>query len=153
MPAAAAAAATAGTAAAPRPGLCVDDNPAHLMLVTRLLDRRTDIRLISAKDGRRGIELARSALPDVILMDINLPGISGVTAFKILAGDPSTQHIPVIALSANAMPKDIANGLEAGFFRYLTKPIKVIEFMAAIDLALQAAQEYGLTGHPGATPP
>jgi PAS domain S-box-containing protein len=153
IPAAPAANATAGTAAAPRTVLCVEDNPANLLLVTRLLDRRTDIRLISAKDGRRGIELARSALPDVILMDINLPGISGLTAFKILAGDPSTQHIPVIALSANAMPKDIANGLEAGFFRYLTKPIKVIEFMAAIDLALQAAQECGHTGHREATRP
>jgi PleD family two-component response regulator len=59
----------------------------------------------------------------VILMDINLPGISGLTALKILAGDAATAHIPVVALSANAMPRDIEKGLEAGFFRYLTKPI------------------------------
>jgi CheY-like chemotaxis protein/two-component sensor histidine kinase len=120
--------------------LCVEDNPANLLLVGRLLERRPDIRLLSAKDGRRGIEVAREALPDVILMDINLPGISGITALKILAGDALTRHIPVIALSANAMPKDVATGLAAGFFRYLTKPIKVDEFMATLDLALDTAK-------------
>jgi len=119
--------------------LCVEDNPANLLLVGRLLERRPDMRLISAKDGRSGVELARRALPDVILMDINLPGISGITTLKILAGDPLTRHIPVIALSANAMPKDVASGLAAGFFRYLTKPIKVDEFMASLDLALGTA--------------
>ncbi len=120
--------------------LCVEDNPANLMLVARLLARRPDIHLLSAKDGRRGIELAQSAMPDVILMDINLPGISGITALKILAGDPATAHIPVIALSANAMPRDVEKGLEAGFFRYLTKPIKVDAFMNTLDLALAAAR-------------
>ena len=116
--------------------LCVEDNPANLRLVARLLARRLDIHLLSAKDGRRGVELARAAMPDVILMDINLPGISGLAALEILAGDPATAHIPVIALSANAMPRDIEKGLEAGFFRYLTKPIKVGEFMEALDVAL-----------------
>jgi CheY-like chemotaxis protein len=72
-------------------------------------------------------------------MDINLPGISGVTALRILAGDPATAHIPVIALSANAMPRDIEKGLEAGFHRYLTKPIKVGEFLATLDSALDFA--------------
>ena len=120
--------------------LCVEDNPANLLLVTRLLARRPDIHLLSAKDGRRGVELAHAALPEVILMDINLPGISGITALRILAGDPATAHIPVIALSANAMPRDIEKGLEAGFFRYLTKPIKVNEFMETLDLALAVAQ-------------
>jgi len=119
--------------------LCVEDNPANLTLVARLLARRPDIHLLSAKDGRRGIETAHAAMPDVILMDINLPGISGVTALQILAGDPATAHIPVIALSANAMPHDIAKGLEAGFFHYLTKPIKVGEFMDTLDLALKFA--------------
>ncbi|HEV7912857.1 MAG TPA: response regulator, partial [Albitalea sp.] len=104
------------------------------------LERRPDIKLLSAKDGRRGIELAHAALPDVILMDINLPGISGIAALEMLAGDPATSHIPVIALSANAVPRDIERGLEAGFFRYLTKPIKVGEFMQTLDLALEAAR-------------
>ena len=120
--------------------LCVEDNPANLTLIARLLARRPEIRLLSAKDGRRGIELARAHLPEVILMDINLPGISGITALKMLAGDAATAHIPVIAISANAMPRDIEKGLEAGFFRYLTKPIKVHEFMQTLDLALDVAK-------------
>jgi CheY-like chemotaxis protein len=119
--------------------LYVEDNPANLMLVEDLIARRPDIRLLSAQDGSRGVEVARTALPDVILMDINLPGISGVDALRILAEDPATAHIPVIALSANALPRDITKGLEAGFFRYLTKPIKVNEFMATLDVALKFA--------------
>jgi signal transduction histidine kinase/ActR/RegA family two-component response regulator len=117
--------------------LCVEDNPANLMLVERLLARRPDLRLLSAHDGRRGVEMARALRPDVVLMDINLPGISGLTALRILAEDPATSHIPVIALSANAMPHDIEKGLRAGFFRYLTKPIKVGEFMDTLDAALE----------------
>ena len=126
----------AASGAPVRTVLCVEDNPANLMLVARLLARRTDIHLISAKDGRSGIDLARSAQPDVILMDINLPGISGIAALRILAGDAATAHIPVVALSANAMPRDIEKGLEAGFFQYLTKPIKLAEFTHTLDLAL-----------------
>ena len=129
-----------GTGALVRTVLYVEDNPANLMLVTKLLARRPDISLLSAKDGRTGVEMAQATRPDVILMDINLPGISGVTALRILAGDPSTAHIPVIALSANAMHRDIERGLEAGFFRYLTKPIKVTEFMDTLDLALESAR-------------
>jgi CheY-like chemotaxis protein len=120
--------------------LYVEDNPANLMLVEDLVARRPDIRLLSARDGDRGIEIARASRPDVILMDINLPGISGIRALRILAEDPATAHIPVVALSANAMPRDVAKGLEAGFFRYLTKPIKVDEFMDTLDVALQFAQ-------------
>jgi signal transduction histidine kinase/ActR/RegA family two-component response regulator len=136
------AAVTTGLAAGAvlRTVLCVEDNPANLRLVAKLLARRPDIRLLSAKDGRRGVELAHAEMPDVILMDINLPGISGLVALELLAGDPATAHIPVIALSANAMPRDIEKGLEAGFFRYLTKPIEVGEFMHTLDLALEFAR-------------
>jgi CheY-like chemotaxis protein len=74
-------------------------------------------------------------------MDVNLPGISGIEALKILREDPATAHIPVVALSANAMPRDIATGLELGFFRYLTKPIKVKEFMGTLNEALEYAQK------------
>ncbi len=119
--------------------LYVEDNPANRMLIEDLIARRGDLRLLSASDGRSGVEMARACLPDVILMDISLPGISGSKALSILADDPSTAHIPVIALSANAMARDIEQGLEAGFFRYLTKPFKVAEFTAALDLALQFA--------------
>ncbi|WP_287631908.1 PAS domain S-box protein [Accumulibacter sp.] len=120
--------------------LYVEDNPANLMLVEDLVARRPDIRLLSARDGKRGIEIARASLPDVILMDINLPGISGVQALRILAEDPTTAPIPVVALSANAIPRDIEKGLQAGFFRYLTKPIKVNEFMDTLDVALKFAR-------------
>jgi len=131
--------APAPSGAALRTLLCVEDNPANLMLVERLIARRPDIRLLSARDGRRGVEMAHAHRPDIILMDINLPGISGLTALRILAEDPATARIPVIALSANAMPHDIERGLQAGFFRYLTKPIKVGEFMDTLDLALKHA--------------
>jgi PAS domain S-box-containing protein len=119
--------------------LYVEDNPANLMLVEDLIERRPDIRLLSARDGISGVDVARTELPDVILMDINLPGISGINALKLLARDATTAHIPIIALSANAIPTDIAKGLEAGFFRYLTKPIKVTEFMDTLDIALKFA--------------
>ena len=116
--------------------LYVEDNPANLKLVEQLVARRSDIRLLSATDGTSGVQLARANLPDVILMDINLPGISGIDALKILREDLATAHIPVIALSANAMPRDIEKGLEAGFFRYLTKPIKLNELMETLDAAI-----------------
>jgi len=135
----------AGTAPQ-RTVLCVEDNPANLMLITRILARRPDIRLLNAKDGRQGIEMAHTVMPEVILMDINLPGINGVAALKILAADAATSHIPVIAISANAMPRDIERGLEAGFFRYLTKPIKVDEFMETLDLALECARAWSEVG-------
>jgi PAS domain S-box-containing protein len=120
--------------------LYVEDNPANLMLVENLIARRPGIRLLSARDGASGIGIARTARPDVILMDINLPGISGIEALRILAKDPVTALIPVIALSANAMPRDIVKGLEAGFFRYLTKPIKINEFMDTLEAALKFAK-------------
>ena len=119
--------------------LYVEDNPANLKLVEQLIARRPTLRLLSAIDGNVGIELARAHQPEVILMDINLPGISGLEALKILREDPATAHIPVLAISANAMARDIEKGLEAGFFSYLTKPIKVEEFMEALDTALEHA--------------
>ncbi len=128
------------TAAQCRTVLYVEDNPANMMLVEDLIARRPDLRLLSARDGTRGIEIARASQPDVILMDINLPGISGIRAMNILSQDPTTAKIPIVAVSANAMPRDIEKGLQAGFFRYLTKPIKVTEFMDTLDLALNHAK-------------
>jgi len=129
--------------------LYVEDNPANLMLVEQIIEGHPHVRMMSARDGNHGIALARAHLPDVILMDINLPGISGSQALKILREDPATAHIPVVALSANAMLRDIERGLAAGFFRYLTKPIKVSEFMDALDRALEFAE----TGIDGAVMP
>jgi len=126
--------------ATPRILLYVEDNPANLMLVEQIIESHPQVRMLSARDGNLGIALARAHLPDVILMDINLPGISGIQALKILRKDPATMHIPVVAISANAMPRDIEKGLEAGFFRYLTKPIKINEFMNALDDALKLSE-------------
>lgn len=121
--------------------LYIEDNPANMKLVERLIDRRTDIKLLTAVNGSLGIALARASLPDVILMDINLPGISGIEALKVLQEDAATAHIPVVAISANAMARDIEVGKQLGFFRYLTKPIVVEEFMATLDLALRLNNE------------
>src|SRR5450759_3707569 len=126
--------------AALRTLLYVEDNPANLMLVEQIIEGHPHIRMLGARDGNLGIALARAHLPDVILMDINLPGISGIEALKILREDPATAHIPVVALSANAMLRDIEKALEAGFFRYLTKPIKVNELMKALDDALKVSE-------------
>jgi PAS domain S-box-containing protein len=117
--------------------LYVEDNPANLKLVEQIIARHPDIRLLTAVSGNSGIEIARVSQPDVILMDINLPGINGFEALKILRSDPVTAHIPVIAVSANAMPLDAERGLKAGFFRYITKPINVNQFMEALDVALE----------------
>ncbi|MCE9584575.1 MAG: PAS domain S-box protein [Planctomycetes bacterium] len=121
--------------------LYVEDNPANMKLVEQLIGRYPDLRLLTAVNGTHGVEIAHEARPSVIVMDINLPGLSGIEALKILKEDPATARIPVIALSANAMPRDIATGLEAGFFRYLTKPIKVKEFMDTLNVALEFSEK------------
>ena len=121
--------------------LCVEDNPANLKLMEELIKLRPDLRLLSAVNGTLGIELARASRPEVILMDINLPDISGIEALKILRQDPATAHIPVVAISANAMPRDIEMGMKTGFFRYLTKPIKVSELMDAVHAALEVSEK------------
>lgn len=125
----------------PRTVLYVEDNPANLALIERLIARRHDLRLLSAGDAMRGIEIARAEHPDVILMDINLPGISGIEALRILQRDPLTCRIPVVALTANAMPRDVARGLDKGFFRYLTKPVRIPEFNATLTEALDVAAD------------
>jgi CheY-like chemotaxis protein/anti-sigma regulatory factor (Ser/Thr protein kinase) len=117
--------------------LYVEDNQANMKLVEQIIARRPDLRLLTAVNGLLGIELARKEQPTVILMDINLPGISGVAAMEILREDPATAHIPVVALSANANPRDIEASLAKGFFRYLTKPIKIKEFTDTLNAALK----------------
>ena len=116
--------------------LYVEDNPANLKLVEEIVGFRSDLRLLAAPDGHLGIELAKAHLPAMILMDLNLPCVSGMDALKALRADPRTAHIPIVALTANAMPKDIERGLEAGFFRYLTKPINIDEFTDAVNATL-----------------
>ena len=121
--------------------LYVEDNPANLKLVEQIIARRPDLQLLTAVNGNSGLKSAIESQPDVILMDINLPDISGFEVLKNLRSNPVTTHIPVIALSANAMPRDIKEGLKAGFFCYITKPIKVNEFIEALDVAVEFAEK------------
>ncbi len=118
--------------------LYVEDNPANLNLVRHLFRRRSDVELLAAPDAKLGIELAQAHRPDLILMDINLPGMDGTTAMKYLQNKPETQDIPVVAISANAMPRDVKQGLAAGFCDYLTKPLDVAEFHRVVAEILQA---------------
>ena len=119
--------------------LHVEDNPANLRLVREILELRGDVRQISAPDARLGIELARAHLPQIILLDINLPGMNGLEALTVLQSDPATARIPVIAITANAMAGDVSRGLAAGFFRYVTKPIDMARLNEAVDAGLAAA--------------
>jgi PAS domain S-box-containing protein len=117
--------------------LYVEDNPHNLDLVRQILKVRGDIDILTAPDARLGIDLAKVHQPDLILMDINLPGLNGMEAFKILKDNPKTSDIPVIAVSANAMEKDIAQGMAAGFMDYITKPINVPQFLEKINKVLK----------------
>jgi signal transduction histidine kinase/CheY-like chemotaxis protein len=128
--------------------LYVEDNPVNLKLVQEFVGFRKDMRLLSAADGLAGVELARSALPDVILMDLNLPQVGGLEALRMLRVDSRTMHIPVIALTASAMTADVESGLASGFFRYLTKPINIAELTLALDAAFAKAAQ----AHAASTP-
>ncbi|MFC5461059.1 ATP-binding protein [Massilia niabensis] len=129
--------------------LYVEDNPANLKLVEEIVRFRPDLRLLAAGDGPLGLSLARTHRPEIILMDLNLPGMSGLEVLKELRRDPRTGAIPVIALTASAMASDVERGIEAGFFRYLTKPIDIDRFNEAIDSTLAHLRSALRTG-PGA---
>jgi CheY-like chemotaxis protein/nitrogen-specific signal transduction histidine kinase len=116
--------------------LYVEDNPANLQLMRKLMARRPDCTLIEAASGEAGLDLAASERPDIVIMDINLPGIDGFEALHRLRLSAGGGEVPVIALSANAMPKTVERGLKAGFFAYLTKPVDVPELMSTLDAAL-----------------
>ncbi|RSZ61147.1 response regulator [Massilia atriviolacea] len=135
----AASGAGAGPARAAQPVstlLYIEDNPASLCLVEEIVRPRADLRLLSARDGQSGIALARRHLPQLILVDINLPGIDGYAIRRALLEDPQTAGIPVIAVSARAMPDDMALGKDAGFYCYLTKPLDIDVFVSVVERAL-----------------
>lgn len=121
--------------------LYIEDNAENLALVEQLIARRADLTMLSAMDGPAGIELARARQPDVILMDINLPGMNGFEVLQCLRDDAATARIPVLALSSDAYPRQIEKGMNAGFFQYLTKPFKFSDFQGALDTCLVAALE------------
>jgi CheY-like chemotaxis protein len=91
--------------------LCVEDNRANLSLIEKMIARRSDLKLVSTADGSVGVAKARVDQPAIILMDIHLSGISGYEAFKILRADPTTAHIPIIALSSDAHAHEIQRGI------------------------------------------
>ena len=122
--------------------LYVEDNAANLKLVERLFARHQGWHLTGAATGRLGVELAHTLLPDVILMDINLPDLSGDDALVLLRRSLATRHIPVVAVTANAMPRGIERALKAGFFQYVTKPINVGDFMKTLTDALAFADRH-----------
>jgi CheY-like chemotaxis protein/anti-sigma regulatory factor (Ser/Thr protein kinase) len=124
--------------------LYVEDNPANLRLVEEIIGLRPDLKLLTAADAGLGIEIARAHQPQLILMDLNLPGISGNEALRILKSNALTAHIPVIALTANAMPRDVEKGLAEGFYGYLTKPIDIGRFLAVVDQALMPSGSPGI---------
>lgn len=134
-------AAARAVAGAPHLLLYVEDNPANLKLVEEIVRFRPDLQLMAAGDGSLGLTLARTHHPDIILMDLNLPGMSGLEVLAQLQREPDLSAIPVIALTANAMPRDIERGMAAGFFRYLTKPIDIDQFNEVIDITLAQLRE------------
>jgi len=117
--------------------LYIEDSPAHIKLVEAIFAREDNIQLYTANTPRLGLELVRSYNPDLILLDICLPEMDGYQVFNRLCEDASTSHIPVIALSASAMPHEIEKGLRSGFRRYLTKPVDIGELLRAVKEVLQ----------------
>ena len=116
--------------------LYIEDNPANLRLVTQLLGRLPNLNMWTAHEPVLGLELAIENMPDLILLDINLPGLDGFEVLKLLKQRDETRNIPVIAISANAMPRDIEKGLEAGFDDYITKPIDLNALLSSVDKKL-----------------
>ena len=119
--------------------LYIEDNPANLRLVERIVTRRPGVRLLSAVQGRRGLELARAHRPDAIVLDLHLPDIGGQEVLAELKADPKTREIPVVILSADATPSRTAGLLREGAHAYLTKPLSVAEFLGVLDELLVRA--------------
>jgi two-component system, cell cycle response regulator DivK len=117
--------------------LIVEDNPVNLQLAQFLL-KAAGFAVDSAGTAPEGVDKARASLPDLILMDVELPGMDGLTATRLLKADPATKAIPVVALTANAMRGDRERCLEAGCAGYISKPISAKEFAGTVSSYLQA---------------
>jgi signal transduction histidine kinase/ActR/RegA family two-component response regulator len=117
--------------------LCVEDNPANLRLVQKMLAEREDVEVIAASSAEAGLEIAVQVRPDLILLDINLPGMDGFEALHSLRANPVTRDIPVVAITANAMPRDLERGRAAGFSDYLIKPLDVARLHQVVDRYLK----------------
>ena len=117
--------------------LYIEDNLSNLELIQRVLARRSDLRLITAMQGRLGLDLAREHHPDLILLDVHLPDIPGDEILRRLKAEPPIAGIPVIVISADATAVQIARLLSLGARDYLTKPLDVKKFLTVLDGALQ----------------
>jgi CheY-like chemotaxis protein len=126
-----------------RPGrstlLYVEDHADSITLVETLFAGRKDLLLLRAADASLGIKLARTQRPEAILIDVDLPGMSALEFMKAVRADPATEATPILALGANAAPEAVVKALEAGFFQYLTKPLRAEPFMEALLFALEFA--------------
>jgi len=120
--------------------LIVEDNERNRKLVRDILQFR-GYRTLEAESAEDGLRLARAQRPDLILMDIQLPGMDGIAALRELRADAATRAIPVIAVTASAMTHDRQRILAAGFDGYQTKPIRVLEFLAAVRELLDRRAE------------
>ncbi len=118
--------------------LYIEDNPANLKLMAQILGRRQHIHLLTAHTPELGIELARARHPELILLDINMPGMDGYQVLRVMKAEPSLKAIPVVAVTANAMQRDIARGMAAGFADYLTKPLDVARLNNLVDQLLSS---------------
>ncbi|MCW2855617.1 MAG: sensor protein [Marmoricola sp.] len=125
--------------------LHIEDNPANLALVERVLEQRPEVEVVPAMQGRIGVELARRYRPTLILLDLNLADLPGVDVLRELRADPTTATIPVVVISADAMPRQIQRLLSFGASAYLTKPIDIRELLKQVDGAVSAAREGGVT--------
>ena len=123
--------------------LYIEDNPANLRFMSHLFRRRSNLQLLTATEPSEGLLLAEMQQPDLILLDIHLPGMDGYEVFSYLQASETTRHIPVIAVSANAMPNDIERARTAGFRDYCTKPIEIGKFLQSVDTILQPATKTG----------
>ncbi|WP_233523025.1 ATP-binding response regulator [Peribacillus saganii] len=121
--------------------LYIEDNQSNIHLINQVFKSLPNYTLISAENGRDGIKIASQEKIDLILLDINLPDISGEAVFERLKKDSVTRQIPIIALSANAMENDIKRALEKGFISYLTKPLDIQEFLNILNLTLLKMEE------------
>ena len=119
--------------------LAIDDNPANLKLIAQVMGMREQVHLLTAHTPELGIELALAHRPDLILLDINMPGMDGYQVLKVFQASAELRHIPVVAITANAMPRDIERGKAAGFTDYLTKPLDIGHFLQVADALLDAA--------------
>ena len=125
-----------GSATSRRKVVYVEDNPSNIAFMRGLMEDIPGIELITAPSAEIGLDVIRAHQPAVVIMDINLPGMNGFDAVKVLKSSPETAAIPVIALSAAALPRDTARSRDAGFYRYLTKPIKIDELTAVLEQLL-----------------